>query len=278
MSKEESLASYHFWKHQYVSRNKEYGRYDEIKSEVRQIFEKESGDLAGVWHSLLETPDVDDFLNNHGLKLSVIARQQINKARDIEVVIMDRFSMHTAHYEDSSSLLDLAMTDELDSYIHNQALHFPSIGELVSPYSSFQNDTPFMDVRINALGNIEVILEEVRTLYSIKRKQLSESLSRKELDDEYADLHNPDMLMDSIQQANPSVPAKKFPNTPRVIGLWLWDAVQQTGIDNIAHHERAFKEIKSIDRTGYEDSDYRVFSRLYQLTQMCIKKAEVIKV
>lgn len=275
MGKEESLASYHFWKHQYVCRHEEYRRYDEIRLECRQIFIEEGDEDGDLWNSLLETPDVDEFLNQKGIHLSVLARQMINKARDIELVVVDRFSLISAYREESSHLIELAISGELDDYVQNQALHFPSIGEFVRPFMNFDADTPFLDVRINSLGDIEVILEEVRSLYEIKRQQLSERLCREDLYEEYGDLHSPDVLMDSLKENNPSIPSQSYTHKPRVLGLWLWDYVLKNRCTQ--------KEAKAVLQDKFNYCSLNIYKidaadlgHYFRRTRACIEKSLVL--
>lgn len=277
MGKEESLASYHFWKHQYVSRNESYIRFNEIRNEVREIFEVEGGGLSGEWDCLLLVADVDEAAAEIGKELSVLARKMVDKARDCNYWLRQRFGLREAVQAESSFLLELAVADQLDDYVNGQNLQLISNMNLVQQLNA-NSQSAYLDVRIDPLGDIGAIVEEVRRLCAVSRNLLAESLCRNDLIVECHDLYDPNMLMDSIKNANSYVPVKQFHNTPRAIGLWLWDSVQRTGISNIAHHERTLKGMKSFDRTGYSKSDRRSFTRFYNLAQKCIEKGEVLKV
>jgi len=121
---------------------------------------------------------------------------------------------------------------------------------------------------------IEAVLAEVKDLFKAYRwsDRLDRGLERKEVDYD---------LKASVTriQKDEEIAFKPSKESGRAIGLWLWDylggQVEEADDGGKIKAIKAVMEVPGFDRLGFAESEERMFYRLLEKTDICIKKGRV---
>lgn len=76
-------------------------------------------------------------------------------------------------------------------------------------------------------------------------------------------------------RSNPEV-SFKIDDTPRAVGLWLWDFMQENDCGEVSKAKDAFKQTFDYIALGFDSKEDRQYRRLVERTEDCIAKPEVM--
>lgn len=281
MNSDNRLSEYLFWKHQYVARNP---YYLELKSREQEIvddfFQATPKDQDSYWiEALPGIFESDISQDSHSYPISERQQELIQAGRDIHGRIKQKFPFVEALDIDHNTILQACISGSFSSLLERN--YFKVCRDFVTPIDSPSGDPEIFDIRINVHGNIEQILEGVRTWYCLKKCELL-GLHDKVMvqDSEVMKLfpyrHSESAILDSFKEEVSQIPTNNFFHNARAVGLWLWEEIKESGSSNVAAQIRRLKQVKNFERLGYASSEPDVFRRQKKKTESCIEAGEVL--
>lgn len=278
MSDRNRLAEYSFWKCQYVSRNEDYIRLDDLRVQAqREFFASLSPDSrhSFEWDRLtVESIDTD----SRCLSLSDSQRTLLVKAKKLEFELCNRFSVLPHHrYFQSDIILQWAANGIFQkNVIEAFRVWVPWTGLYVTNHDSSDCDSNMLSIAINTNGDFKSVIQEVGRLYLERklRKSTSED-QRNDLWDEVDDWSSSASVMKSLKKAYPEIAAQGIEHRPRVLGLWLWDYINEQGSSQAKAIQRMREQYDycSLDVYRVDDADLK---RYFRKTRDCIEQHSVL--